>query len=215
MSLGLPIQMLNGFSDLYQDSNGVFGVGCPDCGGTCNQLQGVTDYDIIVIGGQEYTANQILDKQLIAKRDTPIYSKGNFTTPVATIRAGNPIGKVYSYLKPSTLTGGKSALMYYTSAGNAYYTLNENNTIDTGFLKDQGTLTVAEETKKAEQDAMRENDPVQYYLKKLAIPVLLIVGGIIVVKTIAPKLIDKALPSKPAPPALSGPAQKRKRKIKK
>lgn len=157
-------------------------------------LGAVSDYDVITVGGQQYSTNQILDKQLIAKAATPLYHS-DFKTPFRTVAAGQPIGVVYSYLKPSGSTG-KSALMLYDNTqytGTPYYVLNEAQ-IDTQALQDQGTLTVSQEIQ-AEQDKLaQQNDPVGYYLKKFGLPALLIAGGVLLAATFGREFIkDKVL----------------------
>ena len=47
-------------------------------------------------------------------------------------------------------------------------------------MKDQGALTVAEEIKREQEEEMRRNNPVEYYLRKYGFKVLLIGGGIYV-----------------------------------
>lgn len=174
------------------------GLGC-DCQRL--QLGAVSDYDVIIIGGQTYSANQILDKNLIAKNDTLIYH-GDLKTPFRTVAAGNPIGRVYSYLRATGATG-KNALMMYDNAdytGTPFYVLDESGGIDTSFLNDQGTLTVAAETKLQQDEAAKANDPAGYYLKKYGLPVLLIGGGIYLVAKLGSTLISsRAGSSAPAP----------------
>ena len=158
------------------------GLGCPDCGRM--QLSGVADYDVINIGGKQYSANAIVDAQLIANRDVKLYrgagTSEGFTKSFATVKAGQPIGKVYSYLKASSNTGqiaGGPLLMFYDSGNQAYY-VKDDNAIDQNFLKAQGADTVQEELKKEKEEEERQNDPISYYIKKFGLPVLLIGGGI-------------------------------------
>lgn len=182
MLSGMPITMLNG-------------LGCPDCGGTCKPLGSVIDYDVIRIGGGNYTANQIVDKTIVANRETKLYSNASGKgTVVGVVKIGQPIGKVYSYLKPSNKsTDGRGWLMFESSYNKAFYVPNEN-VANTG-LKEQGTLTLTEE-KKVEDDAkLKDESPMEYYIKKYALKGVLIIGAIIIVgglvKESAGKLIDK------------------------
>lgn len=152
------------------------GLGC-DCRGSMGSLAAVADFDQIKIGGKTYTVNQILDKTLIAAVDTKIYSGAKGTpTVLGTIKAGQPLGKVYSYLRPDQTGDGRSWLMFEGSANSVYYAPNEAAS-GTG-LKDQGALTVAEEIKKEEEEKERLHDPISYYFKKFGWKVILIGGGI-------------------------------------
>ena len=163
----------------------------PSLGCSCQHkgFGAVVDYDVIVIGGKSYTANQILDKQILAAKDTPLFRGSDFTKPFRIVKAGQPIGQVYSYLK-ATGTTGKARLMFYDGAnytGTPFYALNE--AVDTQFLKDQGTLTVQQEIKQEQDKKEKENDPIAYYVKKLGLPVLLIGGAIYLVATYGKEFI--------------------------
>lgn len=147
------------------------------------QLGSVTDFDQIKIGGATYTVNQIIGKTLIAKVDTKVYSGTRGTpTVVGVVKAGQPLGIVWSYLRPEQ-ADGRSWLMFESSytpgtAAKVYYAPNE--AASGSGLKDQGTLTVAQEIKKEQEEEMRRNSPVEYYLRKYGFKVLLIGGGIYV-----------------------------------
>ncbi len=145
-------------------------------------LGAVTDYDILVIDGVKYTSREIVDKQLIAAKDTPVYHS-DLVTLFRTVKAGQPLGKVYSYLKASAARP-VSALMLYDNplyTGTPYYLrLDSTGAIDRSFLKDQGAVTVQEQIKQDQAQAEKEADPLAYYFKKLAIPVLLTAAGIYV-----------------------------------
>lgn len=152
----------------------------------------VSNYDILVVGGTQYSANQILDKTLVAKAKTAVYMNGNFKTPAYYVQPGQAIGKVWSYLKPSDSRGGKAALMFYNEKNQAYYVLDEQ-AIDTSSLKDQGALTVKQEVAIEKEKALRDNDPVGYYLKKYGLPALLIIGGIVIAGGIAKEAVKGAI----------------------
>ncbi len=206
--LGLPTQMLNGVQDLYLQPDGVFGLGCPDCGGKC--LGAVNDYDIIRVGGGNYTANQIVDKTIRANKETKLYSNTSGKgTVVGTVKAGESIGKVYSYLRADQSGDGRSWLMFESSTYNKYYYVPNEAVSSTG-LKEQGSLTIDAELK-AEADAkLKEESPIEYYIKKYAIKVIIAVGVIVLSKTLVVEGIKKIGSSKPTP-ALTG--VKRKRKV--
>lgn len=188
----MPITMLNGCDcqkteqAVMWKSFGRLGVG---------RLGAVVDYDVLKIGGVEYSANQILDRTLVAKTKTPIYMNSNWKTPAYYVQPGQVIGKVYSYMKPSADRGGRSGLLFYNELGQAYYVLDES-TIDTGSLKDQGAITVKQEVALEKEKEMRENDPVGYYLKKYGLPALLIIGGIVIVGGIARETVKEVVSKK-------------------
>lgn len=143
-------------------------------------LGAVADYDVIVIAGKTYSANQVLDKQLVAARDVKLYRGNDFNTPFSTVKAGQPIGKVYSYIKATQSTGvraGGPLLEFLDNAGRAYY-VKDDNAISTAILKDQGALTYKDELEKEKEELQKENDPFTYYAKKILLPGVLLVGGI-------------------------------------
>ena len=168
------------------------------CSCQIQSLGAVANYDVLIIGGQRYTANQILDKKLIATVPTKIF-RADLVTVIRTVPAGQVIGQVFSYLKPSS-TRAKGALMLYDNSaytGTPYYVLDETP-VDTAFLKDQGTMTVTEEIKAEALKAEKDNDPISYYFKKLAIPVLIGGAGVSLVATYGKEFIKDKLLKKAA-----------------
>jgi len=114
--------------------NGTAGLGCnctspsPAGEGLGVRLGAVADYDIITIGGQKYSANQIVDKQIIATRDVTLYpflfkDDGKFT-----VKAGQAIGTVFSYLLPSAASNptGKVVLQFERGYNNFYWLKDDN-----------------------------------------------------------------------------------------
>ena len=128
------------------------GLGCASCGNTCGgarPLGDVVNYDIIKIGGKDYTTNQLLDKTVIAARDTKTYSNAKGINQVGLVKAGQPIGKVFSYIKASSpASDGRAWLMFETSY-NKYIYVPDESVSGTG-LKEQGTKTVDQEVKEEE-----------------------------------------------------------------
>lgn len=176
----MPITMLNGFSGRT--------LGCP-----C-QLGAVSDYDVITIGGQKYSANQIVDKQIIASRDVVLYPSLHKDDGKFTVKAGQAIGTAFSYLLPSSANNptGKVALMFERGYNNFYW-LKDDSAVSQAALKDQGTLTLKEEIKKENEALEKEADPIGYYLKKYGLPVLLIGGGIYLAATYGKAFITAKL----------------------
>lgn len=173
----------------------LYGLGC-ECQKVNNAFGAVSDYDQIQIGGKTYTVNQIIGKTLIAAKDTKLYS-GVKGTPsvIGTVKAGQPIGVVFSYITPDK-ADGRSWLMFESSyvpgtAAKVYYAPNE---VASGSgLTEQGTLTLEQERKKEEEERQKQNDPVGYYLKKYGLPVLLIGGGIYLAATYGKAFIQGKL----------------------
>lgn len=167
------------------------GLGCAQCGGTC--LGAVTDYDQITIGGKVYTVNQIIGKTVTAAKETKAYSNNKGAgTVVATIKAGQPIGIVYSYARPDQ-ADGRSWLMF-ESGTKVYWVPNE--AVSASGLKEQGTKTVVEEIKEEKAKKEREEDPLSYYIKKFGVPALLIAGAIVIANTMAREGVKKVLDKK-------------------
>lgn len=162
-------------------------------GCACQQsmLGAVSDYDVIIIGGKQYSANQILDKNFIASKAVKLYRGNDFNTPFTTIPAGQLIGKVYSYIKATQSTGvraGGALIEFLDNAGRSFY-LKDDNAVSQTALKDQGTLTVAQEVEAEKAKLEKEADPVSYYFKKLGMPVLIGAGVIYLVATFGKTLI--------------------------
>lgn len=167
-------------------------LGCP-C--QAQPLGDVTAYDVIVINGVKYTANQIVDKQLTAAKDTPVY-KGDLKTVYRTIKAGQPLGRVYSYLKATGSTGQNALELYDNPAytGTPYYVrLDASGQIDTTFLQQQGTLTVTQEVQAEKDKQEQENSPIAYYVKKWALPVLIGAGIIVVAATVGKEAVKNLI----------------------
>lgn len=211
----MKIQMLNGVSDLYLQPNGVYGMGCPSRSCSHLALGAVSNYETITVGGKTYTANQLLDKTVIAGKDTKLYSNASGSgTVVGIVKAGQPIGKVFSYLRPDQ-ADGRSWLMFETSTYNKFYFVPNEAASSTG-LQEQGTKTVDQEVKEEEERLQKENDPLLYYLKKIAVPAVLILGGIVLASTVGKETVrglfnKKSSPAPSPAPALSGPKRKRKK----
>lgn len=171
MMNGMPITMLSGT------------FGCPECGGTCGgKLHGALDYDIIKIGGKEYSANQIVDKQITANATTKLYKGTPGSGVIGEVKAGQVIGKVYSYVKASQSQDGRSWLMFDTGK-DFFFVPNEN--ASGNILKDQGALTLKDEIEKEKEEELLRTNPIEYYIKKYALKVLLIGGGIFIASQVA------------------------------
>jgi hypothetical protein len=190
----------------------LMGIGCA---GQCESLMGIgsatsdlTNYDIITVGGKQYSANQIVDKTLFAEGNVPVYLASDFTRPFMTIKAGQAIGKVYSYIRTTQETAknaGSPLLMFYTdptfqSSSNRAYFAKDEAAISQTALKDQGAVNTTDETKIMQEEQARQDNPVLYYLKKVGLPVLLIGGGVYAVVQLGKAFITKPRPA----PAVAG-----------
>lgn len=146
-------------------------------------LGAVSDYDIITIGGNQFSVNQIIDKTLIAQGDVKVYTGAYDNAPVKYItKAGNPLGKVYSYLNPNPNIGNgiarSDSWLELQTGTNTFVFVRNESSLNTTALIDQGSLTVSQEVKQEQDAATKDADPIAYYFKKLAMPVL-IGGGLI------------------------------------
>lgn len=181
----------------------VQGLGCPGECSCSSPLGEVADYDVIVVGGQKYSANQLVDAQLIAKNPVKLYRGSDFINPYATVPSGQVIGRVYSYIKADQASAQRAAsplLMFYDSSGKAFYVKDDRN-IDTAFLREQGVKTVAEETKEELEQKKRESDPVGYYLKRYGVPALLIIGGLVIAGGVIRDTVKTKVLTRKAEPA--------------
>lgn len=86
----------------------------------------------------EYSADQIVDKTLIAAKEVAVKSEPFDAAPkVRTIAPGATVGMVYSWLEPRP---GRSGLYWQFKDGNGfYYVRHKAGLFDEQFLKDQFT----------------------------------------------------------------------------
>jgi len=161
-------------------------------------LGAVADYDIIVIKGKQYSVNDILDKQFIATAPTKVYTSAYDNATVKyTTQGGQSLGKVWSYLKPTTGRSGTwlqlEVAPYNPSNPTAGYVFVPADSADPSSLKQQGVKTVEEVLKDEAAQKEKDESPIFYYIKKLGVPVLLIGGGIYIVTQLGKSVIEKKL----------------------
>ncbi|GHM98803.1 hypothetical protein WSM22_02930 [Cytophagales bacterium WSM2-2] len=164
-------------------------------GGFGDAKSDITNYDLITVGGKQYSANQIVGKSLTAEGTVNGYLTTDFTKPFMTFKKGQIIGTVYSYINAGQATAqraGSPLLMFFTDSSmtRAYY-VKDDSAISQQALKDQGTLTVSDENKIVQDEQEKANDPIMYYLKKVGVPVLLIGGGIYLLAQLGKAYISK------------------------
>lgn len=137
----------------------------------------------------QYRWKDLLDKSIYIKGDAKLYrSAADNAVPYATIKAGNSVGVLYSWVSAKE---GRSVdwLMFYDFNKKAYYVPVNQGTLDLASLKAQGVKTVEEITKEEQDKAKKNEGVVSYYLEKY-IPWL--IGAIIAIPVLK-SVIDKKL----------------------
>lgn len=164
-------------------------LGCP-----CQNLSGALDYDLITIAGKQYSANQIVDKTIVASRDVTLYPSLFSDAGKFTVKAGQAIGKVFSFLLPSSKSNptGKVVLQFEREY-NKYYWLKDDNAISVPALRDQGTVTLKDELAQEAEEEKRQNDPISYYIEKYGFKVLLIGGAIYLAATFGKEFLKNKM----------------------
>jgi hypothetical protein len=141
-------------------------------------LGAVANYDLIRIGGKDYSASELYEKAptLFAQTDTKVYTGARDDAPVKYItKAGNPLGKYYSYLKPG-VGRSKAWLMLEVAPGKVVYVQNE--VVGASAIANQNVKTAQEQIKEEEAAKEKEKDPFGFYFKKYALPIL--AGGALI-----------------------------------
>lgn len=164
------------------------------CAGNINcpctrPLGSVSDYDVIIIAGKKYSASELYDKKptVTAGSDVNVYTGAYDDAPVKYVtKAGNIIGKYYSYLLPKA---GRKDAWVELQTGPETFVFVKNEALSSNAIADQGVKTVQQQLKEEEDQKNREADPVGYYLKKFGLPALLIGGAIYLAATYGKELI--------------------------
>jgi hypothetical protein len=173
------------------------GLGC-----ACqNNGIGSLNTDTISIGGKLYSAGQIVDKTIVASRDVFLYPSLHKNEGRFVVKAGQPIGKVFSYLRPGQGSNptGRVVLMFERGY-NQYFWLKDDNAVSTPALKQQGVQTLKQEVKEKQEEELKDKSPVEYYIKTYGPKLLLGVGVALLVVTVAKEFV-KAKVNKPQPQA--------------
>lgn len=124
-------------------------------------------YDQINLGGKLYSINDVLDKTIIANKDTFIYRNANDTAkPIFTAKKGSNIGKVYSWVKPSEYSSF-TWLQFYDNTNRPYYIRTDDAA--TNYLKDQGVKDTATVTKEEAAASVSTRDFIAKNLKTIFI----------------------------------------------
>lgn len=133
-----------------------------------------------------YSVDQIIGKTLYAKKSTPVYNLPSFYSlakQVYTIKPGQPIGTVYSYVGGSP--GQPLNWMFKTNVGLrevTYYTVHEQDNVDRGALTDQGAKTQAEIQREKQEAAKGTGEKIFDFVKKYAIIAGLAYGAFLIFK---------------------------------
>jgi hypothetical protein len=136
-----------------------------------------------------YKYKDLINKTIVAKADIKLYRNALDTAiPYAVIKAGNPIGVLYSWVSAKA-NRNVDWLMFYDSNNKAYYVPMISGTLDEAALKQQGVKDVEEQTKEAEDKAKKNAGAVSYYIEKY-VPYLL---GAIILVPVLKTIINKKL----------------------
>lgn len=125
--------------------------------------------------GDEYSADQVVDKTLIALADLPVYRDTVEVNPFGWIAAGQPIGVVYSYLAPNPAYG-RSILwwQFKDPQGVYYYSPQRQGLYDLDALRQQGVISTKEQI---EQERAKDNTWYENLIEKYG---LWVAGALIV-----------------------------------
>lgn len=164
-----------------------YGLGC-----NCQpQLGAVSDFASIKLGGKLYSVAELYTKAptLFAQVDTKVYSSAFDASAVKYItKAGNPLGKYYSYLQPRA---GRSQAWIQLETRPGVFVFLPNETVSGNAIANQGVQTVDQQLKDEAAAKEKESDPYTYYFKKLVVPVLLAGGGIYVLVQLGKTFIQQ------------------------
>jgi hypothetical protein len=130
-----------------------------------------------------YSADQIIDKTLIAKKPVKLYRQAtNSAQPIFTVMPGETIGKVFAYLSPGA---NRSVLFwaFYDDQNRPYYTPHIAGNFDIKNLSDQGALTIQEQQEQQAEQAMTTTDKAFRLIKNIAF----LAAGAYIVKSIIDK----------------------------
>jgi hypothetical protein len=130
-----------------------------------------------------YSAEQIINKTLIAKRPVKLYRIANDNAPVIyTVNPGDNVGKVYSYLNPNE---NRQTIYwaFYDDSNKPYYAAHKTGDFDIKTLSEQGALTVQQQAEEAAAQNMTTGDKVLKLVQKY----LLIGAGVYLLNSIIKK----------------------------
>lgn len=127
-----------------------------------------------------FSADQIVNKALIAKKPVPVYDLpfyDKLSKQIAVIKPGDTIGVVYSWVGG---TPGKPLNWQFKgNAGKMYYVAHVKGYFDVQALRDQGVQTTAEIQQEQKESEQSTGDKLTAYLKKSGN--VLLYGGLAIV----------------------------------
>lgn len=137
-----------------------------------------------------FNLNDLIDLQLTAKVATKLYRTANDNAKhYASVAAGQPLGKLYSYINPNVNTKNLW-FMFYDTKNQPYYVKYATNLISAADLIKRGVKDVKKIAKEEKDKAdYIEKGAVRFYLEKYA---PFVIGAIFLIP-IAKTLIDKKL----------------------
>jgi hypothetical protein len=125
-----------------------------------------------------YSVDKLIGKQLVMKREVPVYRSIHDNKVIYKTRIGQSAGTVYSWV--TNKTTGHIWLMFYDAQKKPYYinTKNLSGSVDTKELQREGVKSTAEVQKEEQKKAA----PVEFYLKKYGPIIGAAVVAVIVLK---------------------------------
>lgn len=110
--------------------------------------------DIIFDNGKVFSADAIIGKTLIARKDLTVINSSGM--PIGYVKAGQPVGVVYSFLEPKP--GTRSVLWWaFNVNGFFYYVAHAAGLFDVSAIKAQGVLSLDEIYQKQLEQADSES----------------------------------------------------------
>ena len=114
-----------------------------------------------------YSADQIVGKTLIAHRSVDLKRQPSADTKtIYIVPPGQSVGTVYSWVNG----GGGIWWQFLDKNQNPYYAKHGEGFFDVANLSDQGAVSVEEQHEQQQQ----QDNPVGYYIKKFATPIVLL-----------------------------------------
>lgn len=133
-----------------------------------------------------YSADQIIGKNLLANKPVNIYRlPDDNAKAVYTAKAGEYVGTVFSYIKPSPEKNRKFLYWQFKDQNNKFfYVRHEEGAFDVKSLKDQGAITVKEQTEGENQNKF------EMYFKKYGVPILAGIAAVYLIANLGGKYIQ-------------------------
>lgn len=117
-----------------------------------------------------YSIAQLIGKSMYAKEKLPLYKTTSSAKPYGYVMSGGFIGVLDSWINKE----GKIWFVFKSNAGQ-YVVPYIAYSFEPKALKEQGAKTDEQLLREAQEKADRENSPIEYYLKKYGIWVVVAV----------------------------------------